>query len=177
MEDRVANDPAKLQQRGDEERREREVQTWAKLLSCFPKPYHERILVLVREHRRNLCTAHPALSRLYFMIWHQEWEPQPFPEPLAQVYVEDKQALAWRKCQNCGLPLPVKYGYWTRPGVKGWWYDRLRYFDQCPGCGGEIVNWSRYQAEQGRSSFPARPNEQFRFQEDNPDGTPAYTTF
>src|SRR5690349_12712017 len=92
MEYRVANDPAKLRERADEARREREIDTWAKLLSCFPKPYHEPILVLMREHRRDLCTAHRALSGLYFLIWHKVWEPQPFPDCLAQFNVEDKNA-------------------------------------------------------------------------------------
>ena len=176
MEYRVANDPAKLQQRGDEERREREVQTWAKLLSCFPKPYHERILVLMREHRRDLCTAHPALSRLYYMIWHQEWEPQPFPESLAEVYVEDAKALAWRKCKECGVPLPVRQGYWTKEGVSGFWCAPMRYFANCPGCGGEIVNWYQGRPVERHNYLPLVPNERFHFHDECPDGKPCYTT-
>jgi hypothetical protein len=168
IEHRVANDPERQRQSADAARHQRDVDTWALVLAVFPEDLRPRILDVLKSNRGDVHSKHLALSRLFWLIYHGEWQPTPFPRALAEVYLDDPKALAWSKCQACGLPLPRRWGFWVEAGTGGWWQAPLRYFDRCPACGGEVGNWSQHDVSRPCPWLPAVPNEKYHFQDDCP---------
>ncbi len=77
-------------------------------------------------------TGRTALAQhVYRLLEHFDWNPGPLalPREVAQIYLDDPDALDVAECALCGFRVPTR----TRsPG-----YGKA-YFDVCPLCGGSI---------------------------------------
>lgn len=90
---------------------------------------------------------HPNLGggglRMWLRMLTDQQAPFPtsIPSALAQVYLDDPEALPLHDCADCGLAVPVRPNRYGLDGEP----DHL-YFQACPSCGGVTgrhAYWSR----------------------------------
>ena len=66
------------------------------------------------------------------IAWHGAASPRFVPAEVINVYLQDDQAAALHRCEDCGLAVPIRPN--ALHGVEG--EPERRYFVNCPLCGG-----------------------------------------
>jgi hypothetical protein len=76
-----------------------------------------------------------GLRALHHSIWAKRWLPaSELPEVVVDAYLTYPCLRPSLHCKSCALPVPYRWGYWTRPDRTDECQGPLVPFQDCPRC-------------------------------------------
>lgn len=102
----------------------------AQFLLLFPKSCRKAVLLQLDNDS--------GLRQVFYCFQSRRWPLVPIPLEVAQIYLQELNAVPFQRCTQCHLLLPIRWGIWLNTTTQCWWQAPVRYFAACPACGGSI---------------------------------------
>jgi len=159
----ISQDTERLREETDLRIWNEERQARIDLIKAFPPEYRKQLIRQLRENEDRDDGIHELLIHLQNGVWES---PSKIPAAAAEVYLTEPKATPWLRCKACRVLLPTRSGFWIKENVDGFWQGNLRYFQECPGCGGQIIHRGTEKPVEFPATLPLRPEPPWSFVDD-----------